>query len=96
MRLKRLSVAVAISLLPGLAAAQSTAWQIYVVAETGAKVDIPVTVFSEDAGKPDAGYGRPEHNGIVLERQLPFDALLSRERMHHPYGAHSFRHLRRA
>ena len=54
----RLAAAVAISLLPGLAAAESTAWQSYVVPETGAKVDIPVGVFSEDAGKPDAGYGR--------------------------------------
>lgn len=58
MRLKRLLAAVAISVLPGLAAAQSTAWQTYVVGETGAKVDLPVTVFSRDAGKPDAGYGR--------------------------------------
>jgi hypothetical protein len=58
MRLHRLSVAVAMSLLPGLAVAQSTAWRTYVVAETGAKADIPVTIFSEDAGKPDEGYGR--------------------------------------
>jgi hypothetical protein len=58
MRLQRLSVAVAISLLPGLADAQSTAWQTYVVPETGAKADIPVSVFSADGGKPDAGYGR--------------------------------------
>ena len=58
MRLQRLSVAVAISLLPNLADAQSTAWQTYVVPETGAKADIPVSVFSEDGGKPDAGYGR--------------------------------------
>ncbi|HEV7601838.1 MAG TPA: hypothetical protein VGO49_16480 [Bradyrhizobium sp.] len=58
MRPHRLSVAVAMSLLPGLAVAQSTAWRTYVVAETGAKVDVPVTIFSEDAGKPDAGYGR--------------------------------------
>jgi hypothetical protein len=54
----RLAAAVTISLLPGLAAAQSTAWQSYVVPETGAKVDIPVGVFSEDGGTPDAGYGR--------------------------------------
>jgi hypothetical protein len=58
MRPHRLSVAVAMSLLPGLAAAQSPAWRTYVVAETGAKVDVPVAIFSEDAGKPDAGYGR--------------------------------------
>jgi hypothetical protein len=41
-----------------MAAAESVAWQSYVVPETGAKVDIPVAVFSEDGGKPDAGYGR--------------------------------------
>jgi hypothetical protein len=58
MRLQRLSVAVAMCLLPGLADAQSTAWQTYVVPETGAKADIPVTVFSKDGGKPDSGYGR--------------------------------------
>jgi hypothetical protein len=58
MRLHRLSVAVATLLLPGLAAAQPTAWRTYVVAETGAKVDVPVTIFSEDGGKPDDGYGR--------------------------------------
>jgi hypothetical protein len=58
MRLRRLHVAIALSLLPAAATAQSTRWQIYVVGETGANVDIPVTVFTEDAGKPDAGYGR--------------------------------------
>jgi hypothetical protein len=58
MRLRPLYVAIALSVLPGAAAAQSARWQTYMVAETGAKVDIPVTVFSQDAGKPDAGYGR--------------------------------------
>jgi hypothetical protein len=58
MRLQGLVAAVWISSLPGLAAAESTAWQSYVVPETGAKVDIPVGIFSEDAGQPDAGYGR--------------------------------------
>ena len=58
MRLQRLSVAIAMCLLPSLAGAQSTAWQTYVVPETGAKADIPVTIFSQDAGKPDDGYGR--------------------------------------
>jgi hypothetical protein len=58
MRLQRLSVAVAMCLLSGLADAQSMAWQTYVVPETGAKADIPISVFSKDGGKPDAGYGR--------------------------------------
>jgi hypothetical protein len=58
MRLQCLVAAVLISSLPGLAAAESTAWQSYVVPETGAKVDVPVGIFSQDGGKPDAGYGR--------------------------------------
>jgi hypothetical protein len=59
MRLQSLAAAaVLISSLPGPAAAESTAWQSYVVPETGAKVDIPVGIFSEDGGQPDAGYGR--------------------------------------
>jgi hypothetical protein len=58
MRLQRVMVAAAIALLPGLAVAESTAWQTYVVPETGAKADIPVTIFSKDGGKPDSGYGR--------------------------------------
>src|SRR4051812_47980237 len=59
MRLQRLSAAAAaVCLLPGLAAAQSTAWQSYVVPETGAKADVPINIFSKDGGKPEAGYGR--------------------------------------
>jgi hypothetical protein len=54
----RFSVAIAMSLLSGLAAAQSRDWQTYVVAETGAKVDIPVSIFSKDGGKAVEGHGR--------------------------------------
>jgi hypothetical protein len=54
----RLCFAIALSLLPACAAAQSTVWRTYLVAETGAKVDVPVTIFSDDAGRPDGGYGR--------------------------------------
>ncbi len=32
-------------------------WQRYVVAETGASVDVPRHIFSEEAGKPETGYG---------------------------------------
>ena len=58
MRLQRLTVAVAMSLLPSLAVAESTAWRAYMVPETGATADIPVNIFSRDGGRPDAGYGR--------------------------------------
>jgi len=38
--------------------AQSVAWQRYKVPESGAVVDIPTSIFSKDAGKPESGYGR--------------------------------------
>ena len=33
-------------------------WQKYVVPETGANVDFPNEIFSQDAGQPESGYGR--------------------------------------
>jgi hypothetical protein len=58
MRLRRLPLAAAILLLPGLAAAQAQAWRSYAVAETGARVELPAAIFSEDGGKPEEGFGR--------------------------------------
>lgn len=58
MRLQCLSLALAMSLLPSLVHAQSTAWKTYVVPQTGARADIPVTIFSQDGGQPEDGYGR--------------------------------------
>jgi hypothetical protein len=40
------------------AAAQPISWSKYNVAETDAVVDIPTSIFTEDAGKPPSGYGR--------------------------------------
>ena len=56
--MRSIFIAVALLMIPGVAAAQSVGWQRYEVPETGAKVDLPVTIFSEDAGKPESGYGR--------------------------------------
>jgi len=44
------------SLAPMAALADSTEWRKYVIPDTGAKVDIPVSIFTEDAGPPKAGY----------------------------------------
>jgi hypothetical protein len=41
-----------------VAGAQPISWQRFVVTETMASVDVPTTVFTEDAGKPETGYGR--------------------------------------
>ena len=45
------------SVVPMVALADSTEWQKYVIPDTGAKVDIPVSIFTEDAGSPKGGYG---------------------------------------
>jgi hypothetical protein len=54
------STLIAITLLTvsRFAAAQPIEWQSYEIAETGAKVDLPVTIFSKSAGQPESGYGR--------------------------------------
>ena len=36
----------------------SSSKQKYAVPETGANVDLPITIFSKDAGQPESGYGR--------------------------------------
>jgi hypothetical protein len=40
------------------ASAAPVSWQRYVVPETGAVAQIPTTIFSEDGGAPEEGYGR--------------------------------------
>ena len=45
------------ALLPIEAAAVPIEWGKYEVAETGATVDIPISIFTYQAGNPEAGYG---------------------------------------
>src|SRR4051794_21065497 len=45
-------------LAPVSASADRTEWRRYVLPSTGAKVDIPVSIFTEDAGPPEGGTGR--------------------------------------
>jgi hypothetical protein len=47
-----------LSLLPAIATAGATESRTYVIPSTRASVDIPVTIFSEDAGAPEGGIGR--------------------------------------
>lgn len=53
----RILAATLLALLAGLASAQANDWQRYVVPETGAAVDVPRDIFSEESGKPEAGNG---------------------------------------
>ena len=45
-------------LCPVIATAGATEWRRYVIPGTQASVDVPVTIFSEDAGAPEGGIGR--------------------------------------
>ncbi|MDE5458103.1 hypothetical protein GWE18_35905 [Bradyrhizobium sp. CSA112] len=59
MRAYRLSAALAvIAFTPALAFAGDTEWRRYVIASTGTSVDMPVSIFTSDAGPPDGGTGR--------------------------------------
>jgi hypothetical protein len=57
MRLRRHFIALILALSPTVGAAQPINWVRYQVPETGAAVEIPTSIFTEQAGKPEAGYG---------------------------------------
>jgi hypothetical protein len=57
MRLRRLFIAAGLALAATAVSAQPVDWVRYQVPESGASVDIPTSIFSEDAGKPETGYG---------------------------------------
>ncbi len=50
-------------------------WQRFVIASTGASVDIPVTIFSEDAGVAPGGPGRrfqrADHRADLTVQSIP-------------------------
>ena len=53
MGLRSCLVALVINIVPIAASADTAEWRKYVIPSTGAKVDIPVSIFTEDAGPPD-------------------------------------------
>jgi hypothetical protein len=60
MRAHRLFAALAIVgvFAPVLAFAGDTEWRRYVIPSTGTSVDMPVSIFTSDAGVPEGGTGR--------------------------------------
>ena len=50
--------ALLLSLIPTAGFAESAEWQRYLIPSTGANVDIPVDIFTEDVGPPEGGVGR--------------------------------------
>ena len=58
MRAHYLSAAFALVFIPALAYAGHTEWRRYVLPSTGTSVEMPVTIFTKDAGSPEGGTGR--------------------------------------
>ena len=54
----RLLIVLVFSLVPVTAFTDSAEWRRYVIPSTGANVDIPVTIFTEDAELPEGETGR--------------------------------------
>jgi len=57
MRLRYHIIALSLALLPAAVAAEPINWVRFSVSETGASADIPASIFSQGAGKPEEGYG---------------------------------------
>jgi hypothetical protein len=54
----RLFAVLIFSLIPVTASGDRAEWRRYVIPSTGANVDVPVDIFTEDAGPPEGGTGR--------------------------------------
>ncbi|HKG99668.1 MAG TPA: hypothetical protein VKB08_02950 [Bradyrhizobium sp.] len=53
-----LVIAFALTISSAAAATPAVEWSRFVVRETGTSVDIPRTIFTTDAGRPQTGYGQ--------------------------------------
>jgi hypothetical protein len=56
MKLSSLACTIAVSLVTAASAAANTDRQRYVIPKTGAAVEIPTTIFNEDAGLLESGW----------------------------------------
>ena len=58
MRTYRLAATFVLGFIPALAFAGDTEWRRYVIPSTGTSVDMPISIFTRDAGPPEGGTGR--------------------------------------
>ena len=81
MRLSFHFIAFGLALSPMVAAAAPISWNRYQVPESGAAVDIPTSIFSEEAGKPESGYGgrflTSDRRADLTVQSVPNDAGFS-------------------
>ena len=64
--MKRLFVLLVVGFAPAIASAANAEWRRVSIAQTGATVEIPVWIFTEDAGAPDGG---TERRFLTKDRQ---------------------------
>jgi hypothetical protein len=58
MHAHRLSVVLALAITSTLAVAGEAEWRRYAIPSTGTSVEMPVSIFTRDAGPPEGGTGR--------------------------------------
>jgi hypothetical protein len=70
-----LAALLALGLTSVAAMAEPAQWRRYVVPETGASTDIPLGIFTEQGGKPEAGYGgrfvTSDHRANLTVQSVP-------------------------
>jgi len=75
MRAFNFIIGLILSLAPMTAVAEGTQWGKYVIPSTGTKVDIPVSIFTQDAGAPEGGTGRrfftADHRADLTVQSVP-------------------------
>ena len=81
MRLRGHFIALVVALSPTLTAAEPTSWVRYQVPESGARVDLPTSIFTDEAGKPEEGYGArfltSDRRADLTVQSVPNDAGFS-------------------
>ena len=71
----RVLIAFVLNMGPGICFAETPEWRRYLIPSTGANVDIPVSIFTEDAGSPEGGIGRrfftQDHRADLTIQSVP-------------------------
>ena len=75
MRARIFVIGLILGVAPMAAFADNTQWRQFVIPSTGAKVDIPVSIFTEDAGAPEGATGRrfltSDHRADLTVQSVP-------------------------
>ena len=75
MRARNFVIGLILGVAPTAALADNTHWRKFVIPSTGARVDVPVSIFTEDAGAPDGGTGRrfftSDHRADLTVQSVP-------------------------